>query len=226
MNYKEIILTDKALLHEKIFDSLFDIVFIVDTDFKIISVSPSIRTLGYVPTDIELGSIYALANDNLSLGKVFENLSNGSKNIVEVPLVSKDKTVVLFEIFATKITINSEDLYIVVAADLTEKKTNEAQLKEQKESVELQLKQEREYRLQQDKFGLQKLITQWLIVLIGFMITVPYIVRMFVEVPSELTNSSFNVILMLVGSLAVAISSIFNTKVAENSNNNIEIKKQ
>lgn len=224
----ELIQKDKHLVLEKIFGSMFDIVFIVDAEFNILQASPSIKALGYSPDEVELKSIFILANDNTVLNKMFENPSNGHKYVEVVPLTDKNKQIVHYEMFCTKLKIEEEELFIAIASDVSAKLLAESELKKHSENIEAQLKQERQFRLDQDKFGLQKSITRWLIFLIGFMILVPYIGGTIFTLPSDWTNSTFNVVLMLVGSLAVAVSSIFNTKAAENNNsnnNNIQTKK-
>jgi len=219
---------DESKVLKKIFESMFDLVFIVDKEFNILQASPSIRVLGYTPSEVELKSIFILANDNAVMNKVFDNPSNGHKFVEIVPLMNKNKEIVHYEFFCTLMKIDEEDFFIVIASDVSAKLLAESELKKHSENIEAELKQERQFRLDQDKTTLQKTITKWLIFLIGFLIMIPYVGGAIFNLPSEWTNSTFNVLLMVVGSLAVAVSSIFNTKQAEtnsNSNNTVEIKK-
>lgn len=209
----ELLRENREIVFERVFNTLFDIVFICDTEKNVVDVSPSIqRALGYTEAEIEGNSIYTISNDNELLNKVFANLSNGVKNVFQVAMISKTHDKLWFEVFATSVKIQENHFYIVIASDVTAKKYAEEQLMMHSQNIEKQLEKEKELRLQKDKFSLQKQITQWLILLIGAMVLLPYVISLFIVVPNDLTNNAFNVVLIIVGSLAVAVSSIFNKK--------------
>lgn len=217
---------DKNLVLERIFDSMFDLVFIVDKQFNILQASPSIRTLGYTTTEVEFKSIFMLANDNQTLHKMFENPSNGHKVIEVVPLTNKKKELVYYEFFCTKMFVADNEFFITIATDVTARLTAEEELKKKNETIESQLIEERQFRLDQNKFSLQREITKWLVFLIGILIITPYVLNLFGAIPDQLTNGLLNVVLMLSGALVGAISGIFSTKGSDmNSNNTIEMKK-
>ena len=207
----EMLNKDKAIIQEKIFLSLFDIVFIVDTNYNIIQVSPSVRALGYNPEDIELGSIYSIANDNSSLAKVFNQLSNGVKHVVEVPLMNKGKAIIWFEVFATKIKIEEEELFIVIASDITDRKYAEQQLRQHSETIEAQLKQEKEYRVQENKSNFQRKLSFWLIILIAGIMIIPLIFSGFINMNETYLNSIQQSALLLINGLLLIVNSIFAT---------------
>ena len=78
--------------------------------------------------------------------------------------------------------------------------------------TEAQLDKERQFRLLQDKTDFQKVIAYILAILVGLSVILPYIAKIFGEVPNELLSSTNNIALLIVQGLMIVVSGTFQRK--------------
>jgi len=211
-NLKIMLRDYKNELLSKIYENLFDIVFVLDTNYKILSVNKEIKTLGFTEEELELESIFRLANNNSELHQIFDNLSNGVQYTYRICLVSKDKKTYWFRGFAIPIVINNTKFLLAVFNNIDDRVKTEEQLQVHTQNVEKQLEEEKSYRLQQSKNSLQTVLARNILLLVGGSIFVPLVVNAFNPLPDSVNNSIFNIVLLLCSSISVIVGGIFNNK--------------
>lgn len=79
-------------------------------------------------------------------------------------------------------------------------------------ATEAQLAKEQEFRLQQGKTDIQRRLVILLVVLVGAGMIIPYISRFFYTADQTMTNSTGQVLLLLVNGLMITITSMFRGK--------------
>lgn len=201
---------NKNELLSKIYENLFDIVFVLDTNYKILSVNKEIKTLGYTEEELELESIFRLAVNNSELQQIFDNLSNGVQYTYRVSLAAKDNKNYWFKSFAVPIQINNTDLLLAVFNNISNRVKAEQELKQHTENIQKQLEEEKSFRLQQTKSNLQSKLASNLFLLVGGAILVPIVINAFNPLSDSINNSIFNIVLLLCSSISVIVGSIFN----------------
>ena len=212
---------NETLVYEKIYKSLFDIVFVISDDFHIIDASPSVkRVLGFEETEVEGDSIFTLSNSNESLKKVFDTPSNGQKYVFEVPFVHNNGSILQFEVFATIININETKMYIMVASDITDKKYAQDELKRHSDNIEKELEREKAYRLQQNVHDLRRRVSIWLIGLIVTLSVITPVLAGYFQISESYVNSNANIVLLLCNGLILIVSTLFNAKDKQTDNEN------
>lgn len=212
---------NETLVYEKIYKSLFDIVFVISDDFHIIDASPSVkRVLGFEETEVEGDSIFTLSNSNESLKKVFDTPSNGQKYVFEVPFVHNNGSIRQFEVFATIININETKMYIMVASDITDKKYAQDELKRHSDNIEKELEREKAYRLQQNVHDLRRRVSIWLIGLIVTLSVITPVLAGYFQISESYVNSNANIVLLLCNGLILIVSTLFNAKDKQTDNEN------
>ena len=212
---------NETLVYEKIYKSLFDIVFVISDDFHIIDASPSVkRALGFEETEVEGDSIFTLSNSNESLKKVFDTPSNGQKYVFEVPFVHNNGSIRQFEVFATIININETKMYIMVASDITDKKYAQDELKRHSDNIEKELEREKAYRLQQNVHDLRRRVSIWLIGLIVTLSVITPVLAGYFQISESYVNSNANIVLLLCNGLILIVSTLFNAKDKQTDNEN------
>ncbi|TXI88549.1 MAG: PAS domain S-box protein [Chryseobacterium sp.] len=211
-NLKIMLRDYKNELLDKIYQNLFDIVFVLDANHKILSVNKEIKTLGYTEEELELESIFRLANNNAELQQIFDNLSNGVQYTYRVCFVAKDKKTYWFRGFAVPIEINNTYFLLAVFNNIDSRVKTEQELKEHTQNIEKQLEEEKSYRLQQSKNSLQTVLARNILLLVGGSIFLPLVVNAFNPLPDSVNNSIFNIVLLLCSSISVIVGGIFNSK--------------
>lgn len=212
---------NETLVYEKIYKSLFDIVFVISDDFHIIDASPSVkRVLGFEETEVEGDSIFTLSNSNESLKKVFDTPSNGQKYVFEVPFVHNNGSIRQFEVFATIININETKMYIMIASDITDKKYAQDELKRHSDNIEKELEREKAYRLQQNVHDLRRRVSIWLIGLIVTLSVITPVLAGYFQISESYVNSNANIVLLLCNGLILIVSTLFNAKDKQTDNEN------
>lgn len=83
------------------------------------------------------------------------------------------------------------------------------QLAKRQELTEQQLIQEREFRIQQNRFGIQQRLATMLVFLIGGSILMPYLFRLFYVVDQNMSNSTGNALLLLINGLMIIVGGLF-----------------
>ena len=202
----------KNELLSKIYENLFDIVFVLDTNHKILSVNKEIKTLGFTEEELELESLFRLANNNSELQQIFDNPSNGVQYTYRVCFVAKDKKTYWFRGFCIPIEINGANMILAVFNNIDDRVKSEQQLKLHTQNVEKQLEEEKSYRLQQSRNSLQTVLSRNILILVGGSIFIPLIVNAFNPLPDSVNNSIFNIVLLLCSSISVIVGGIFNNK--------------
>lgn len=207
----------KIMLHDyrnellsKIYENLFDIVFVLDTNHKILSVNKEIRTLGYIEEELELESLFRLANNNEELQQIFDNLSNGIQYSYRVCLAGKDKKLYWFKAFALPIEINNTNFLLAVFNNIDARVKAEEELKNHTQNIEKQLVEERAFRLQQTKSNFQAILARNILILVGSAIFIPLILNTINPLGDSINNSIFNIVLLLCSSISIIVGSIFN----------------
>lgn len=202
----------KNELLDKIYQNLFDIVFVLDTNHKILSVNKEIKTLGYTEDELELESLFRLANNNSELQQIFDNPSNGVQYTYRVCLVAKDKHTYWFRGFVVPFDINDTRFLLVVFNNIDARVKTEQELKDHAQNIEKQLEEEKSYRLQQSRNSLQTVLARNILLLVGGSIFVPLLVNAFNPLPDSVNNSIFNIVLLLCSSISVIVGGIFSNK--------------
>ena len=202
----------KNELLSKIYENLFDIVFVLDTSHKILSVNKEIKTLGYTEDELELESLFRLANNNAELQQIFDHPSNGVQYTYRVCFVAKDKQIYWFRGFVVPFEINKTHFLLAVFNNIDARVKTEQELKEHAKNIEKQLEEEKSYRLQQSKNSLQTVLARNILILVGGSIFIPLLVNAFNPLPDSVNNSIFNIVLLLCSSISVIVGGIFNNK--------------
>lgn len=233
------ILANKVEFTTKIFDSLFDIILITNEEKYIVDSNAAVSYLGYEQSELELQSIFMLSFDNSKLQECFDNLANGHIEYRKILLSHKDGSTLWFEAFARKVTIENDNFYVVMfhninaeqqAREQIEKTTRQLQdankkLESRQHDIEIELAKEKDYRLREHKTGFQRSLSRWLLILIGMTVVAPYLTMIFIDIPSEITNNTFNITILLVNGILLILQALFQTENKEGDKNKMEIKK-
>jgi len=85
-----------------------------------------------------------------------------------------------------------------------------AQLEERNTNIEAKLAQEKELRIAQGKTDFQKDLSTRMIYLIALALLLPYVFALFKPLGQELSSSTYNLTLLLINGLMIAVGAIFN----------------
>lgn len=96
-----------------------------------------------------------------------------------------------------------------LSADL---ETANSQLQARNSLTEAQLAHEKEMRSQQSKADFQKNLAMYLVGLIAVALVLPYVFSVFKPIGQELSSSTYNLTLLLINGLMIAVGSIFNRR--------------
>ncbi len=87
-----------------------------------------------------------------------------------------------------------------------------SQLQERNDLTEAKLKHEQDMRAQQSKADFQKNLAMYLVALIAVALVLPYVFSVFKPIGQELSSSTYNLTLLLINGLMIAVGSIFNRR--------------
>lgn len=189
-------------LAEKIIDTIYDVVAIVDGDLNISDTNSAVASLGYAEEDLLGKPLLNLFDkkDWVNIKSVFPELisrsAGGERKVVRFEAVRKDGSRLWVDITASAIDATPVVDYLVTIRDVDERAKTRIELEDQKKRLEAVLTElrlandqlekrqavteaalakEQEYNLATQKTGYQRAILQWMIVLIAFVFALPYL---------------------------------------------------
>lgn len=92
------------------------------------------------------------------------------------------------------------------------------QLSRRQAVTEQQLMQEKEFRIQQNRFGIQQRLATMLVFLIGGAIFMPYLFRLFYVVDQNMANATGNALLLLINGLMIIVGGLFSRRQNDKEN--------
>jgi len=92
------------------------------------------------------------------------------------------------------------------------------QLAQKQAVTEQQLMQEKEFRIQQNRFGIQQRLATMLVFLIGGAIFMPYLFRLFYVVDQNMANATGNALLLLINGLMIIVGGLFSRRQNDKEN--------
>lgn len=232
-------------LAEKIIDTIYDVVAIVDTDLNISDTNSAVSSLGYAEEELLGKSLLTLIDKGDELRAVFPELiaraAGGERKVVRFEAIRKNGSKLWVDITASAIEATPVVDYLVTIRDVDERARTRMELEDQKKKLEkvltelrlandqlekrqavteAALAKEQEYNLNSQKTGYQRTILQWMMVLIAFVITLPYLAGLIasalpLDVAQKAVEGSVNNMPLLIQILGIGFGAMFGAQVLD-----------
>lgn len=146
-------------LAEKVIDTIYDIVFIVDANLNVTDTNNAVSSLGYVESDLVGKPFLDLIVDNRGFREAFPDLikkaSEGERRVVRFEAIRKDGSKLWVDITASAIDATPVVDYLLTVRDVDERAKQRKELEEQKSQIETVLKETDKLRKEAEESKLQ-----------------------------------------------------------------------
>lgn len=223
-------------LAEKIIDTIYDVVAIVDSNLDITDTNSAVASLGYTEEELLGKSLLMLLDKGQELKAVFPELiaksTGGERKVVRFEAIRKNGSRLWVDITASAIDAAPVQDYLVTIRDVDERAKTRMELEEQKKKLEsvltelrlandqlekrqavteAALAKEQEFNLSSQKTGYQRTIVQWMIVLIAFALILPYapyLIGVSIN-DTKIMDGTNNLSLLLLQVFGIAVGAMF-----------------
>jgi len=121
---------------QTLFDSMQELIFVMNFDGRFLSVNPSVlKTLNYSEEEMlkmNILKIYSPAQHDRAL-RIFRDLVEGKINSCNIPLITKEEKIIPVETIFTKGRWDDQDVLFGISRDITERLLAERKIKESEE---------------------------------------------------------------------------------------------
>ena len=245
-------------LAEKVLETIYDIIVIVDAKLNVLDANNAVTSLGYSKEDLIGKPVLDLVIDNRGFREVFPELikksATGERKVVRFEAIRKDSSRLWVDITASAIDATPVEDYLITIRDVDDRQRTRRELEEQKaklESVfaetdklrkeaeasklqlqianeqlqkrqavtEKALEEEQTFRLKSQQTSYQKTIITYLILLIGFVLFIPYLSG-FMTVQEKVIDGSINSIPLIIQILSASVGLAFGVQMEKSNQQN------
>lgn len=230
-------------LAEKVIDTIYDVVVIVDANLNVTDANSAISSLGYSKEELVGKPVLDLIIDNRGFREVFPELikkaATGERKVVRFEALRKDGSKLWVDITASAIDATPVIDYLLTIRDVDERHRTRKELEEQKKKLEsvfaelqvaneqLQKRQaiteqalaeEQKFRLTSKQADYQKSVIMALIGLVAFSFSLPYLAPLFGVTEAKVLDGTNNLSLLLLQIFGGAVIALYGKSQIDKSN--------